>query len=890
MKNSSKHPPTFFLKFFRWFCHPKLQKYIEGDLLELYDERLKEKGKRTADLKFMIDVMLLFRPSIIKPVEGYYHLNEYGMLKNYFKISIRTIWKYKVFSFINIFGLAVAMSVVLLLVLMLSDQHRYDQFHPKKERVYRILSSSSTSRQPYATSPFPLAGALREYPAIEETTFLSPNVGGDVYYDQKLAEMKGYFAEPSFFSVFGFELEKGNAAIALSNPNSIVISSELATRLFQSEDPIGKVVDFSDRQLPFPQGSESVGEPPVKWGSFTITGVINISSYKSHLKFDALMSASSLPILLAEKKLTDATQDWENYFRTYTYVLLREENNERDLATALNDLVKRTYASINSDQTKGFTLMPQPLTSIQLELRGNDTNQRMPRVGYYFIGFLALVILISATLNYTNLTVARALTRAKEIGVRKVNGAFRRSIIFQFLSEAVVTALLSLSVAITLLLIIKPAFKSLWVNQYLQFDLPDTISTYFIFIGLAISIGLIAGLYPALYISRYSPSKALKGQIVERRKFGFRKTVTVFQFVISLFFIITSMVVFSQFRYFMNFDYGFNAEQIVNIRMQGTDFEKLRNEISTIAGVVSVSGSDIIPATGTNNGLQFRKLHSQTDYQQANVLLASPLFIENLNLKIIAGKSFHEKEPDRYVLVNESAVKNWGYKNPQEIIGETFETKWSNETLEVVGVVKDFHYMLLLDGTGIAPLFIRNQPQQFQFLNVKIASNHTNAALANIEMKWKQVDPLHSLQYRFYEDELSSTHQAIFDLVLILGFIAFLAVVIACLGLLGMTTFTTERKTKEISIRKVMGASEWVLIRLLSREYFILLLIAIIVGAPLSYFANNFWLQTLANRVELGWGILAIGIGILIVLGLLTIGSQTWRASKQNPANTLRMD
>ncbi len=890
MKNVKSYPPSLFLIFFRWFCHPKLQKYIEGDLMELYYERLKEKGKRTADLKFMIDVLLLFRPSIIKPVEGYHHLNEYGMLKNYFKISIRTTWKYKVFSFINIFGLAVAMSVVLLLVLMLSDQHRYDQFHPKKDRVFRILSASSTSRQPYASSPFPLAAALREYPVIEDATFLSPNVGGDVHYGQTQAEMKGYFAEPSFFKVFGFDLEKGNAAIALANPNSIVISSELAKRLFPFEDPLGKVVEFSDRQLPFPQGSESIGAPPVSWGSFTVTGVLNINQYKSHLKFDVLMSSSSMPLLYAEKKLTDASHDWENYFKTYTYVLLQEERDKDELATLLNDFVKRTYASITSDQTKDFVLRPQPLTDIQLELRGNDTNQRMPRIGYYFIGFLALVVLISATLNYTNLTVARALTRAKEIGVRKVNGAFRRSIVFQFLSESVVTSLLSLVVALTLLLIIKPAFKDLWVNQYLQFELPEEITTYFIFVALAVCIGMIAGFYPALYISRYAPSKALKGEIMERNRFGFRKTVTVFQFVISLFFIVTSIVVFSQFRYFMNFDYGFTATNIVNIRTQGNDFQKLSNEMSSVPGVISISGSDIIPATGTNNSIQFRKLNTNADYHQSNILLASPLFIDNLNLKIIAGHALQEKEADRFILVNESAVKSLGYKTPQEIIGESFETKWGNETLEVAGVVKDFHYMLLLDGNGIEPLFIRNQPQQFQFINVKITSGQTNATLANMETKWKQVDPSHSFQYRFYEDELTSTHQAIFDLVLILGFIAFLAVVIACLGLLGMTIYTTERKTKEVSIRKVMGASEWTLIRLLSREYFVLLMIAILVGAPLSYFANNFWLQTLANRVEFSWGILLVGVVILVALGLITIGSQTWRASKQNPADTLRMD
>lgn len=664
----------------------------------------------------------------------------------------------------------------------------------------------------------------------------------------------------------------------------------MAQHLFGNEEPIGKVVEFSDRQLSFPIEFDGHGAPPVAWGSFTVTGVIDIARYKSHLKFDALMSSSSLPLLYSEKKFADASNDWENYFRTYTYVLLPEKGNADELQNILNDFVKRKYANITAEQTKDFKLEPQRLTDIQLGLRGNDTNNRLPSVGYYFIGFLALVILLSAILNYTNLSVARALTRAREIGVRKVNGALKRSIVFQFLSESVLVAWLSLGVALLLLLVIKPAFKNLWVNQYLQFELAQSISMYFIFIGLAAFIGLLAGIYPAVYLSRYSPISALKGVTTKRGRLGFRKTVTVFQFVISLFFIVTSILVFSQFRYFMNFDYGFESRNVINIELQGNDFQKLSTELSNVPGVVSVSGSDIIPATGTNNGIQFRKQGTDGEYNNANIIITAPQFVDNLNLKIVAGRVLALNESDRFILVNETAVKKLGYKNPQEIIGESFDTKWGNEVLEVAGVVKDFHYLLLINKDGIAPLVLRNRPLQFQYVSVKIAGGNTAYTLSQLEAKWKQVDPIHSFQYKFYDDELSVTHQAIFDLVAILGFIAFLAVVIACLGLLGMTTYTTERKTKEVGIRKVMGASEWGLVKLLSRNYSILLIISIVIGAPLSYFANNLWLQTLTNRVEFGWGTLLLGIFILSALGIITIGSQTWRASKRNPVKSLKSE
>ncbi|HPW63633.1 MAG TPA: ABC transporter permease, partial [Cyclobacteriaceae bacterium] len=365
MKSEKVHPPNLLLRFFRWYCHPKMLAYIEGDLIEVYERRLKKSGKRKANLLFVIDVLLLFRPGIIRPTEGYHQVNNYGMFKNYFKVGIRNILKYKVFSFINIFGLAVAMSVCMLIMLMLADQNRYDQFHEKKDRIYRILSDYEGSRQPYATSPFPLANTLKsEYTVVEETANLTPGVGGDVMYQQKFADMRGYFADPSFFSIFSFELEKGDEATALSNPRSMVISREIAYQLFNDENPIGKTVEFADRQLPFPQETDGVGAAPVSWGSFTITGVIDESRYVSHLKFDVLVSSSTRQSLVAEKKLDDLMDNWEWYFRTYTFALLKEGKNSSDLSTALTDLVAHKYANINSEQTKGFKLIPQKLGDV----------------------------------------------------------------------------------------------------------------------------------------------------------------------------------------------------------------------------------------------------------------------------------------------------------------------------------------------------------------------------------------------------------------------------------------------------------------------------------------------------------------------------------------------
>ena len=457
MKKPRPSPPTYFLRFFRWFCHPDLQPYIEGDLIELYEEKLKESGKKKADLKFAIDILLLFRPSMIRSFEVFQPVNDFPMFKNYLKVGFRNIIKYKVFSFINVFGLAVAMSVCMLIILMLADQKSYDQFHEKKDRTYRILSKIQDSMTPNASSPFPLASTVKaDYPIVEEATHVVPGVGGDATYEQKSTEIRGFFAESSFFNVFSFDLEKGNIQNALDLPNTMVITSEIANLLFEDENPIGKRVEFADRGLRLIDmnfGSET-GSKLVNWGSFTITGVLDRKKYKTHLQFDVLISTSSLPSLYKNEKIANHTDDWRRYSYAYTYVVLAQGNNEQDLTNSLNDLVVRKYADF--EDLQGFQLIAQNMNDITPGIFvGNPPSLRLPVEAYYILGFLAMIIMISACLNYTNLFIARALTRAKEIGVRKVNGALRKNLILQFLSESVITVLLALVMASILLIVMR---------------------------------------------------------------------------------------------------------------------------------------------------------------------------------------------------------------------------------------------------------------------------------------------------------------------------------------------------------------------------------------------------------------------------------------------------
>ncbi len=884
-------PPQLPLRFFRWFCHPRLRDSIEGDLMELYEERVKENGKRKADFNFIIDVLLLFRRNIIRPAEGSKNLNTYGMFKNYFKVGIRNILKYKAFSFINVFGLAVAMSVCMLIILMLADQKKYDQFHDKKDRIYRVLTKRPTSFKPNASSPFPLANTIKaDYPFIEEATHLVPGVGGDAKYDERTVEMRGFFADPALFKVFSYKLDKGNRANALTAPHSMVITTEIAHLLFKDEDPIDKTVTFTNRGLSHQmKDGES---PPSEWGAYTITGVMDAKKYKSHIQFGVLISSSSMESLYAEKKLRDLTDNWMEYSNCYTYVLLCAEASMDNLTAALNDLVVRKYK--DSEDLKGLKLIGQELKEITPGIfLGNPISFSLPIEVYYFLALLAFVIMISAVVNYTNLSTARALTRAKEIGVRKVTGAKRRDLIYQFLSESVMIAFLALALAYLLLLVIKPVFKGLWVNRYLNFELHESVTVYLAFIAFAIIVGIVAGLFPAFRLSSYQPIQAIKKTERTRSgKWSVQKFLSVSQFIISLLFITTTLLLYNQFKHHLAIDYGFNASQIINLKLQGNEYSKVSTELGKLPGIIGISACDYLPATGTQNGTALKKEGSEKEYQNLTVLLTDEHFADNLELRIVAGRNFpaDSQSSSQFILVNESAVQKLGYQHSSEIVGQVMERYGNKELLTVIGVIEDFRFRMPSEQEEIAPLMISNQPSAFRYANLRIARADDRETLTQLEETWKRIDPVHAINYEFYDEQLANTNKGFVDVVSIIGFIAFLAIVIACLGLLGMATYTAERKTKEVGIRKILGAEEMSIALLLSKGFLKMLLTAVFVGAPLSYFVNNLWLQHLPNRVEFGFGTLLIAILILVILGLITIGSQTLRASKNNPIDSLKID
>jgi putative ABC transport system permease protein len=672
----------------------------------------------------------------------------------------------------------------------------------------------------------------------------------------------------------------------------MVITAVTARRLFGDQDPMGKTVQFVSRGLHFLEKS-GIGTPPVAWGTFVITGVLADKGYKSHLTFDVLVSEASLAVLAKNGKVADLVGNWGDYNQCYTYALLKPGIETADLTGALQILSGRQYTGTADKELEGLRLLAQPLREVSSTLLNNDASYRLPELVYYFLAILAAMIMLSACLNYTNLSVARAITRAKEIGVRKVNGAGRQHLVGQFLGESVGMALLALVLAVLLLVGIKPAFRSLWVNQYLNFELDAAPWVYLVFAAFAVLIGLLAGAYPALHLSGFQPIKVLKSTEVPRQgRLGLRKALGVTQLVISAFFITTSILLYNQFRHYLSFEYGFRTGNIVNIELQSNDYLRVKNELGAVPGVAGVSACDVIPATGRSNGITLRKMGSKEEFKQAALLQADEHFVGNLGLKLVAGRNLPPAgtAAGRFVLVNRAALAALGYTYPAEIIGQELELEWNKRAVEVAGVVEDFRHRLLFTHDKVGPLVLQNQPGDFKYVNVQLAATDPRGTVARLAEKWKALDPVHPFKYEFFDQELAATNQGIFDVVSVLGFLAFLAVTISCLGLLGMATYTTQRRRKEVGIRKVLGAADWGIALLLSREFLKMLVVAVALGVPLTYGVNTLWLQNFPNRVPFGAGTLLLGTGILLVLGLLTVASQTLRAARSKPVDSLRTE
>lgn len=810
------------------------------------------------------------------------------MIRNYFKTAIRNLIRNKTFSFINIIGLAVSMSVCLLIINIIAEQKSYDKFHTKKDRIYRVMTTGVGANDfKTASSAFPLAKKLKqEYPGIEQSATLVRNIGGDMLYKENAASGGGYFADGELFKILDFKLSKGNAATALQNPFSLVITEDIAKLLFGSEEPLGKVVQFNDKGIN-PGGPEK-GNKETSYGSFTITGVLQAVPGKTHLPFKLLASLSTIPTLKADKKIDIDVNDWNNVWTNYTYVLLDKTKTEADLQNMLNQVSAKQYqkGSPNEYQfkTKALTAIT-PANPI-----GNETHIAMPYILLLIISILGFIVMLSACLNYTNLSVARSLSRTKEVGIRKVSGATRTQIFLQFIVEAVVVSLLSLVLAVVLLYFLRNAFTGLWFNQFLNISLEQDLWLYLFFIGFSVLIGLIAGLLPSVYISAFNPLVMIRnfGGMKYFKRLTLRKVLLVVQFSVSLIFIISTVVLYQQTSHILNFNYGFNKENIINVNLyKQENYQRFVQAISSNKNIAAVSGCSFMPSTGVQNGTLVYKAENRKDSLQVSFMDVDSKFIDVLSLQLTSGKTFPDvvdTTGENYVVVNETFVKDFKYPSSAGIIGQRISI--DGNTVEVIGVVKDFQF---LDVTQkMMPLVLRNRQAQFGVASVKVRGTDMASAISFLQATWKSVNPNTKFEYQFYDEQLLFVHSMLSDVAKILGGLSLLAVLISCLGLLGMAAYTAETRAKEISIRKVVGSSVAQIIVLLAKGFVILLAIAAVIAIPLAFIINNMWLRFFASRVSVSPLTVIISLMVMFALSLLTVFSQSWRAAFANPIKKLR--
>jgi putative ABC transport system permease protein len=813
------------------------------------------------------------------------------MLGNYLKVGTRNILKHKTFSLINIFGLAAAMSVCMLIIMIIADQKSYDQFHMNKDRIYRIQTIGKNGNEmKTASSALPLAALLRkDYSGIEASAVLVRNIGGDLIYKDKLASGGGYFADGNLFRVMDFMLAEGDAATALNRPFSMVISEELAEQLFLREDPIGKTVKFNDTGLV--PGVPGTGNKETPYGQFTITGVLKPTPGKTSLPFKLLASLSTVDVLTRDSILSYPPNNWTNVWSNYTFVLMEKGKSKASLQSILDKVSDQQYPKGKNNQ---FAFRAVALTDIMpADMISNPTCMSVPKIILVILSVLCLVVMLSACLNYTNLSIARLLTRTKEVGIRKVSGATRRQIFVQFIMEAVLVSLFSLLFSLILLLGVQQLFTGLWLNQVLGISFHYTPRIFLLFLGFSIAIGFIAGLLPSIYISLFNPVNILRGASSFRimKRLTIRKVLLVIQLCVSLIFIISTSLIYLQGNLLMNFDYGFNKDNVVNIKLVKTEnYNRFVQAISTNKNISAVSACTFLPATGTNYQERIHSAENILDSIQANYIDIDAGCLKVWGLQLVAGRNLPaipDDSVDHYILINEKMAGDLKYTSPKQAVGHHLILA-DKKDVEIIGVVRNFQFLDV--SRSMEPLMLRNRKSEFGYVTVRVQGKDPMGTLAFLQDAWKKVNPASKFEYKFFDQELLQIHIVMNDIAGILGVLAILAVVISCLGLLGMATYTAETRRKEISLRKILGSSVPQVILLLSRSFIVLQAIAVIISVPIAYLLNNIWLQFFVSRVRITPGILLTNVLILTSICALIVFSQAWRVSTASPAGSLRAE
>lgn len=806
------------------------------------------------------------------------------MLRNYFKTTLRSLLKHRFFSFINIFGLAIAMSICMGIMMLVADQLMYDRYNTQRDRIFRLNSIPTDEKgnefSETATTTLPIQKELLEnYTGVEKAVRIVRGFGNHwMEIEQSVnIPVAGYFVDPEFIDLFQLELEHGDRSTALNEPYSVVLTKQAARKLFKEENPVGETF--------------MVGEA----GPYKVTGVLKETDNKSHIAFEALASIATYISEIGTGTRSDDLDNWYQYTAGWVYILIEPGKSILEIQSHLSKIQEDHFAELPKPETQNKIIYQmQSLTSITPgSFINNPIGPFLPWVFVYFFAGLAGVVMLTSCFNFTNLSIARSLTRAKEIGVRKVTGALRWHVFTQFMSESIILSVFALILALIMLLMVKPLILGLSFAHFMKWDLETNYVIYAVFIGFALVVGVLAGLFPAVVMSGFKPVNVLKGfsNIKLFSRMGLRKGLLVAQFTFSLIFILSVIVVYNQLQLFLKADHGFNMENKIVVQLSNSSATTLKTELLKHSNIQSVSAASHIPAAGSTRATDFKRALEDKDWTNVNTFSVDEDYLKNIDVELVAGNFYlpeSGKLNEAYLVISEKAVEAFQFESAADAIGQEVINQGDSTHSRIIGVIKNYNHQLLIE--KMAPLALIYNPSDFQLVQVKYTGDFKDAA-ASIEQAWSLINPNLKLDYKDFYDEIHKIYDMFFgDLVRILGVISFLAILISCLGLLGMATYTTETRIKEVSIRKVLGSSNGSLVYLLSKGFFIVVLMAILIAVPAAYFVNTLWLEKIAYHVTVDFYVIGLGIALLLLFATITIGSQTWRAVFVNPVDNLKSE
>lgn len=803
------------------------------------------------------------------------------MYKNYFKIAFRNLIRFKAYSLINIFGLAIGLAACILILLFVKDELSYDKFNKNADRIYRVHSVGKLlgNELNMAVSPAPLGATMvSDFPEVIQAVRLSYNANMLIRYEDNVFNETGFFwADSTIFEIFTMPFIQGNPKTALDEPHTLVLTETTAKKYFGSEDPIDKIMNMED------------GTP------YTVRGVIKDCPANSHFHYSMFASLSSWGG-------GERNTFWvSNNF--YTYILLKKGAPASELKNKLPDFAAK-YAGPQIQQLLGITyeeakergynyeFVMQPLLNIHLNSHLDYEIEPNSDIIYvYIFSIIAAFILLIACINFMNLTTARSSTRSKEVGIRKVLGSNKMKLVKQFLTESVLLTFFAVFIAVVLVEIFLPAFSSL-AGKNLHTDYFNNLLAIPALIITVLVVGFLAGSYPAFFLSKFQPVKVLKGKLTDSKSSWLRSGLVVFQFAITIVLFACTFVVYNQMLFVQNTRLGFNKEHVLVIQRAWSledHSQAFKDELLQNSNIISASNTDNLPGRQFGQTV-FKPEGAQQSQQYPLAVMSTDYdFAKTLGLQFSSGRYFSRDYPadSNAIVLNESAVKFMEMKDP---IGKRIElpNPGSTRFFTIVGVLKDFHYESLHQ--RIRPLAIFLNSGQTAYLPVRLRATDISGTISFIKDQWKKIVPGKPFEYFFLDEDFDKLYQSEQKTGQIFTAFSVLAILIACLGLLGLTIFTVERRIKEIGIRKVLGAPITTIVFLISKEFLKWVLVANIIAVPVAYYFMSNWLENFAYRTEISiWVFILSGI-IALVIALVTVSSQTIKAATANPVKSLRYE